>query len=74
MGRGASPSGFTQHHKGGEMKRSHEKKTVAPRAPERKDRRAYEPPQVVVYSEEYLMEQLKSTKACSAFGGSVVGC
>lgn len=56
------------------MRRSHEKETVAPRTSERKDRRAYEPPRVVVYSEEYLMEQLKSTKACSAFGGAVVAC
>jgi len=56
------------------MKRSQEKEIIVPRAPEKKDLQAYEPPRVVVYSEEYLMEQLKSTKACSAFGGSVVVC
>ncbi len=56
------------------MKHLREKEDVAHSDPERKDRHAYEPPRVVVYSEEYLVDQLKSTKACSAFGGSVVGC
>lgn len=40
----------------------------------RGERLTYEPPRVIVHSEEALLDALKATRACSGFGGSVIGC
>ena len=56
------------------MKKERERTSRSDRAKEDQERLKYHPPLVVVHSEEALLDRLKTAKACSGFGGSVLGC
>jgi len=39
-----------------------------------KEKKPYDPPKIVVYTEEDLLEELGPAQACSPFNGAVIGC